>query len=67
MAVAHLDHAVEELQHGLTGHIILPTDTNYDEMRHGFNLGIDQHPALIVVVENSGMSLVLSVLRVTTI
>jgi hypothetical protein len=42
-----------ELQARVQGQVIAPGDSRYDELRAAWNLTVDQHPALIVVVESA--------------
>jgi FAD/FMN-containing dehydrogenase len=51
MAFSHLTSAAQELQEGIAGSVLTPDDPGYEETRRGWNLSIDQHPALIVVAE----------------
>lgn len=45
--------SVDQLQNQVRGSVLLPDDTLYEEMRRGWNLAIDQHPALILVAANA--------------
>jgi hypothetical protein len=40
-------------QEKIKGQVILPGDADYDRYRQAWNLIVDQHPAVIVVVENA--------------
>jgi FAD/FMN-containing dehydrogenase len=40
------------LQASITGRVVVPTDSDYDELRAGFNGMIDKHPLAIVRVES---------------
>jgi hypothetical protein len=52
MVLAHHTEAIQQLQQQVTGSVITPDDTDYDKIRRGWNLTIDQHPAVILVPEN---------------
>src|SRR5262245_39145618 len=52
MATTFLTNAVQQLQKQISGSIIAPDDAAYEQARHGWNLTIDQHPALILVAAN---------------
>ncbi len=45
--------AIEQLQNQVKGRVITPQDADYDQMRHGHNLSIDHHPAVILVPANA--------------
>lgn len=53
MATAHLTESAQQLQKQVSGSVIGPNDPDYDKMRPGWNLSIDQHPALILVAANT--------------
>lgn len=42
-----------QLQSRIQGKVISPGDPSYDEARSGYNLTVDQRPALIVMAENA--------------
>ena len=44
---------LEALRAGLWGSAYAPGDEGYDEARSAFNLNADQHPALVVAVEDA--------------
>jgi len=48
-AVAVVDAPWAELQQRVRGAVVSPADPCYDQMRQGWNLRVDQHPALLVV------------------
>lgn len=52
MSFTHNDAAVQQLQNQIAGSVITPDDTNYNDVRRGHNLTIDQYPAIIVVPHN---------------
>lgn len=41
------EKSVEELRRSLAGAVIVPTDTEYDKARRGYNALVDRHPAVI--------------------
>ena len=53
MAFAHPTDSVQQLQSKITGSVLLPGDTDYEQTRRGFNLAIDQHPALILIADGT--------------
>jgi FAD/FMN-containing dehydrogenase len=53
MAFAHTDALVRQLQQQITGTILTPGDLGYDQTRRGWDLSINQYPALILVPENA--------------
>ncbi len=53
MANISLSEAVQQLRQQFTGTILAPDDSDYEPTRHGWNLSIDQHPALILVPANA--------------
>jgi FAD/FMN-containing dehydrogenase len=52
-ALATSEEAVAELRSNIRGQVLLPGDAVYDASRKGFNLSVDQYPALIVVPESA--------------
>jgi FAD/FMN-containing dehydrogenase len=46
--------AIDELRSRLAGELLRPGDADYDAARTGYNLIVDQRPALIVVPETTG-------------
>lgn len=46
-----LEH-VAELRQQISGTVLLPEDSDYDVKRRGWNLTVDQHPAVIVIVND---------------
>ncbi|HEX2906842.1 MAG TPA: FAD-binding oxidoreductase [Phototrophicaceae bacterium] len=46
--MAYPETKVEAQQH-VTGQVITPADTDYEQIRRGWNLALDQYPALILV------------------
>src|SRR5690348_11046439 len=53
MAFSHQSSSVQQLEQQIAGSVLTPDDTHYEGTRRGWNLSIDQHPALIVIAENS--------------
>src|SRR6185369_8059442 len=55
MAITHSSSIVEiaALRHAVRGLVLAPGDEGWDEARTPWNLAFEQHPALIVVPENS--------------
>jgi FAD binding domain/Berberine and berberine like len=53
MTIAHLTQSVQRLQKHIAGRILTPNDPAYEQTRRGWNLTIDQHPALILVAANA--------------
>jgi FAD/FMN-containing dehydrogenase len=49
MAFTHETDAVQYLQQRLVGRLLTPEDPDYEQTRRGWNLSIDQRPALILV------------------
>lgn len=47
------DEYLEQLQSEVYGIVLVHGDPGYDEARHAWNLNVDQHPAVIVVAEDS--------------
>src|SRR5215467_16279199 len=52
MVTTYRTNAVQQLQKQIAGSIITPDEAAYEQMRNGWNLTIDQHPALILVAAN---------------
>src|SRR5687767_13605489 len=52
MANVAAKEALHELSAQISGTLLRPGDTEYDEMRQGWNLSINQFPALIVLVND---------------
>jgi FAD/FMN-containing dehydrogenase len=46
--LTYTTEAVRKLQSEITGSAFTPNDPNYEQARHGWNLSVDQHPALIL-------------------
>ncbi len=44
---------VERLRALVSGSVLTPADPRYDQMRRGWNLSIDQYPALILVADDA--------------
>jgi hypothetical protein len=44
---------VDGLQSQIQGRVIIPGDPEYDQARQAWNLAVDQHPAMIVIPENT--------------
>src|SRR5689334_428046 len=53
IVIDHTNTSVEQLRTQVKGRVILPQDVDYDQMRHGHNLSIDHHPAVILVPVNA--------------
>ena len=53
MTTSNTRKLVQTLQGQLAGYVLQPNDPDYDKFRRGFNLAIDQHPALILVADNA--------------
>jgi FAD/FMN-containing dehydrogenase len=55
LATTHTTSSVEiaTLRHAVRGTVLAPGDAGWDEARTPWNLAFEQHPALIVVPENS--------------
>lgn len=47
--VAEPTYALEQLRHDVSGTLLLPGDSRYEQTRRGWNLSSDQRPALILV------------------
>ena len=45
---ALLNEPIEKLKTNVKGHVVLPDDPNYDEVRQIWNAMIDRKPAVIV-------------------
>jgi len=52
-SVAAMEAAVAELRSSIQGQVVLPGETQYEEARRGWNLTVNQHPALIVLAETA--------------
>lgn len=48
MAVNAIDTLIEGLRSNVKGAVLVPGDASYDQVRRGWNLSINQYPALIV-------------------
>jgi FAD/FMN-containing dehydrogenase len=53
MALSHTVKSVEQLQKQLKGSVLTPDHPDYDQIRRGWDLSIDHHPALIIVPTNA--------------
>ncbi len=53
MAFSHQSDSVQQLEQRIAGSVLTRDDAHYEGTRRGWNLSIDQHPALIVIAENS--------------
>ncbi len=49
MVTDHIISSVKQLQNQVSGRVLTPQDPDYEQMRHGHNLSIDHHPAVILV------------------
>jgi UDP-N-acetylenolpyruvoylglucosamine reductase len=49
MATMQIVNELEELTIQFKGAILRPGDAEYDKLRNGWNLSVDQHPALILI------------------
>jgi FAD/FMN-containing dehydrogenase len=48
-----VESPVIELRSRLQGRVLTPSDSQYDQARQAWNLSVDQHPAVIVVVQSA--------------
>lgn len=53
MIFTHTAADIEQLQQQVSGRVLTPNDADYEQLRYGHNLSIDQHPALILVAQNA--------------
>lgn len=53
MTVTPLLDSIQKLGNQNTGKVFVPDDPDYERLRRGFNLAIDQHPALILLAKNT--------------
>ncbi len=53
MASTQLIDSVQLLKNQIAGEVLTPNDPGYEQTRRGWQLSIDQHPALILVPENA--------------
>jgi FAD/FMN-containing dehydrogenase len=53
MGFTHLTGSVQALERNVSGSVLTPDDADYEATRRGWNLSIDQHPALILVAEDA--------------
>ena len=53
LSTATAADAVDALRSRMQGQIVLPGDSEYEQYRRGFNLTVDQHPAVIALPETT--------------
>ena len=44
---------LDDLRSHVHGEVLTPGDSRYEETRRGWNLAVDQHPALIIVAQQA--------------
>jgi FAD/FMN-containing dehydrogenase len=44
---------IQHLEQKVKGHVLTPEDAEYEQVRRGWNLNIDQHPAAILIPANT--------------
>lgn len=52
MAISQTTLSSQQLQNNISGKLVLPGEAEYDKTRRGWNLSIDQHPALILIAND---------------
>ncbi|MBZ0284735.1 MAG: FAD-binding oxidoreductase [Anaerolineae bacterium] len=53
MDFTHTTVDVQQLQQQVIGRVLTPDNADYEQMRHGHNLSINQYPALILMARNA--------------
>jgi FAD/FMN-containing dehydrogenase len=52
MIDSHAVASIQQLKQAVTGSLLTPDDADYERARFGWNLAIDQHPALILIAND---------------
>lgn len=53
MVAARIDSDIDLLRDAVAGSVLIPGDRRYEQTLRGWNLSIDQHPAVILIANNA--------------